>query len=170
MAALGEAHLTPPAAPSATPDSFPGQPRGASVNQPSDSWREIAITLTTGLHCLRCKFSVSENPSLEKSRKSLETNRCCSALFMLRCDRTPAMLTCYQQLSSPRRSVRGGRLWPRPGCCQNPERGPASHRSTRKTLFLPAEDFAKRHVQVIERAGAVTRKARSVHDGERFGL
>jgi len=41
---------------------------------------------------------IGAKASLEKSRKSLETNRCRSALFMLRCDRTPVMLTCSQQL------------------------------------------------------------------------
>lgn len=38
------------------------------------------------------------------------------------------------------------------------------------TLSLLTENFPKPHIQVIEGAGAVTGKARSVHDGERFGF
>src|SRR5580692_2665353 len=38
------------------------------------------------------------------------------------------------------------------------------------TLLLPAEDLAERHIQVIERSGAVTCKAGAMHGGERFGL
>ncbi len=36
------------------------------------------------------------------------------------------------------------------------------------SLLLATEEFAERHIEVIERTGAVARKARTVHDGERF--
>src|SRR5580704_3197298 len=38
----------------------------------------------------------------------------------------------------------------------------------RACWLLPAEDFAIHRVQVTERADAVARKTRAVHDGERF--
>jgi hypothetical protein len=37
-------------------------------------------------------------------------------------------------------------------------------------LLLSVEDFAKHQIQFIERAAAVTCKARAMHDGERFGI
>ena len=41
--------------------------------------------------------SMSAIASLEKSRNSLQTGGRHGGLFMLRCDRIPVMLTCYQQ-------------------------------------------------------------------------
>jgi len=49
------------------------------------SWRNIPITLKTP--------SMSAMASLEKSRNSLQTGVGAEALFMLRCDRSPVMLT-----------------------------------------------------------------------------
>jgi hypothetical protein len=39
--------------------------------------------------------------SLEKSRNSLQTGVGVEPLFMLRCDRSPVMLTCSRHLSNP---------------------------------------------------------------------
>jgi hypothetical protein len=41
--------------------------------------------------------------SLEKSRNSLQTGAGAEPLFMLRCDRSPVMLTCFRQLTLPDR-------------------------------------------------------------------
>jgi hypothetical protein len=57
------------------------------------------------LHHQQCKFQTSANPSLEKSRKWLKADhRQDTALFMLRCDRHPVMLTCYRQLGQKHHS------------------------------------------------------------------
>jgi hypothetical protein len=45
------------------------------------------------------QFSMRVIASLEKSRNSLQTGSKLNPLFMLRCDRTPVMLTCSQQLT-----------------------------------------------------------------------
>jgi hypothetical protein len=47
-------------------------------------------------------------------------------------------------------------------------RHPCQFYLSRRLLLLSAEDFAQHHIEIVERAGAVARDPRALHNGERF--